>query len=237
MQRHSMRLKAWVVMVAIAIVAICCAVVTHVEGALGNAIAIVVSCAACLTYKRYSELLAVRRASGLTTSRSEKRRLFVKSAAISLVVIGLSDAAFLAGYYGFLKFADAIVSESHWSPYIDPAYMLAAAIVGGSLALRVASSLRSTLWQSQGNSLLGSRGWLKLLPVLVALFIFITLGAVEMRERWKFCTMMARYHGGPQALADGQKKAALHAWLKRWYEEASVRPWRPIHPDVVPRSL
>ena len=43
--RHAVRFKAWSIMVAVAIVAICCSVATHVECALGNAIAIIVACA------------------------------------------------------------------------------------------------------------------------------------------------------------------------------------------------
>lgn len=49
--------------------------------------------------------------------------------------------------------------------------------------------------------------------------------------------MMADYHAGPQALADGPEKAALHAWLKGWYERAAVRPWLPTHPVRVPSGL
>jgi hypothetical protein len=47
--RHAVRFKAWSVMVAVAVVAICCSVATHVESAVSNAIAIILACAACLT--------------------------------------------------------------------------------------------------------------------------------------------------------------------------------------------
>lgn len=58
-----------------------------------------------------------------------------------------------------------------------------------------------------------------------------------MRERYTFCRMMADYHAGPEARADGPKKAALHGWLRRWYKQAAIRPWLPIHPDRLPRNL
>jgi hypothetical protein len=73
--------------------------------------------------------------------------------------------------------------------------------------------------------------------VFVAALVALALGLEEMRERWSFCTMMAEYHGGPRAREDGPSKAAVHAWLKRWYDEAALRPWRPIHPDKVPSEL
>jgi hypothetical protein len=97
-QRHAMRFKAWSIMVAIAVLAIGCSVVTHAESALGNAVAIIVACAACLTYKKYFESLAHRQTRGLTTSEKEKRILLATSATIAVTIMGLSDAAFMTGY-------------------------------------------------------------------------------------------------------------------------------------------
>ena len=110
-------------------------------------------------------------------------------------------------------------------------------VIGVMLALRVASCLRRTLLANQsvlsGRPTEGSRLW----PVIVTLLILLVLGLENWREQWAFCTMMADYHAGPEARADGPKKAALHAWLKHWYEKAALRPWLPIDPDHIPPEL
>jgi hypothetical protein len=49
--------------------------------------------------------------------------------------------------------------------------------------------------------------------------------------------MMAECHGSPQVEIDVPNKTAFHAWLKRWYERATIRPWLPVHPDHIPPGL
>jgi hypothetical protein len=237
MRQHALHVKAWSLMVAVAIVAVCCAAAVHVEMAPRYAIAMVMSSAAFLSRRRYSEALALRRASGLTTSWRQKLPLIVASTTIAVLVIGLSDMAFLSAYYGFLKLANELILCSHWSPYDDPIYMGTGVIIGLSLALGVATSLRRTIWPHERASPGLTRGWQKLWPVFVAALVALALGLEEVRERWSFCTMMAEYHGGPRAREDGPSKTAVHAWLKRWYDEAALRPWRAIHPDKVPSEL
>jgi hypothetical protein len=223
-------------MVAVAILAVCLAA-TRAESAPGAAIAIIGTCVSYLAYKRYSDAMSLRLARGLTTSRSQKAGLLLASATIASAVIGLSDIAFLIGYYGYLKLAHETVVRSHWTPDRDPSYMATGMIIGVILALGVASSLRRTVCSQKRTESGHPRRWLKLWPVGLVILIGASWGAEEMRERYSFCRMMADYHAGPKAKADGLKNAALHAWLKQWYERAAIRPWLPIHPSRVPPGL
>jgi hypothetical protein len=237
MRQFALRLKAWSLMVGVAIVAVCCAAKVHVESAPGYAIALIASSTAFLAHNTYADALGQRRARGLATSRPQNAALLLASSMIALLVIGLSDMAFIAGYYGFLKVVSEVVVESHWTSYYDPVYMVTGVVIGVILALGVASSLRRTIWPFERVVQTRPHWWLALWPVVVAALVALALGLEELRERWEFCTMMAHYHTGPLARADGPEKAAFHAWLKRWYEEAALRPWRPIHPDQLPPGL
>lgn len=229
-------IKAWTLMVAVAIVAVSLAA-ARAESAPSAAIAIVGGCISYLAYKRYTEAVSLRRASGLTTSPSRKMGMFLASVTVAAVVIGLSDIGFLTGYYGFMKIAYNIVVMSHWTPYDDAGFMATGGMIGVVLALCVASSLRRTVCSHQRTEPGQPRRWLKLWPVGLVMLIGASLVAEEMRERYAFCRMMAEYHAGPEAKADGLKKAALHAWLKRWYERAAIRPWLPVHPRHLPPGL
>jgi hypothetical protein len=140
-------IRSWSIMVAVAIVALLLAAV-RVESAPGSGIAIVLSCIGYLAYKRYSESVAPRLAGGATISRSRKAGLILSSSALAATIIGLSDLAFLAGYYGFLRIAYEVVVMSHWTPYRDPGYMGLGVVIGGILALSVAWSLRHFVWSN-----------------------------------------------------------------------------------------
>jgi len=213
------------IMVVVAIVSITLAA-SNAESAPGAAIATVIACISYLGYKRYSAAVIRRQAHDLTIGPRQKAFLLLTSAIFSASVVGLSDIALLIGYFGSLKIADGLVVMSHWTPYGDPGFMAAGGGIGGVLALSVASSLRRTIDRA---NLSHSRRWLSLWPVGLVIFLGTVLGAAEMRERYSFCQMMAAYHAGPEARAEGPKTAKKHAWLKRWYERASIRPWLPIH--------
>jgi hypothetical protein len=228
-----LQLKAWSIMVAVAVVAVICAA-ARIDSAPRAAVAIVGSCFVVLASKHYSETVALRRASGLTTNRPKKAGLLLVSASIAAAIVGLSDVAFLAGYYGYLKIASEAVVRSHWTPYKDSGHMATGGIIGLILALRVASSLRQTIWLQERDATRSPRRFLKLWPVVVAVLIILALGVEKMYQRWRFCTMMAEYHASPEAHRDVPNKAALHAWLKLWYEKAALRPWLPIDPDIPP---
>jgi hypothetical protein len=167
--------------------------------------------------------------------RRHRAALALASAGIAAWIIGASDLAFLAGYYGFLRLAYQTVVMSHWTPYGDPGYLGMAAVIGVVLALPVTSSLRGALWPPGKPSL--PRRRLKRWPFAVGICVGSLLIADEMRERYSFCRMMAAYHASPEARADAPNQAALHDWLRRWYEQAAIRPWLPIHPDRIPPDL
>jgi hypothetical protein len=236
MRRSGAALKAWTLMVAVAIVAVSLAA-ARTESAPSAGIAIVGGCTSYLAYNRYTEAVSLRRATGLTTSPLQRAGMFFASVTIAAVVIGLSDIAFLTGYYGYLKIAVQIVVTSHWTPYHDPGHMATGGIIGVIVALWVASSLRRTVCSHQRTESGQLRRWLKLWPVGLVMLIGASLGTEEMRERYSFCRKIAEYQAAQEAKADGLKKAALHVWLKRWYERAAIRPWLPVHPERIPPGL
>jgi hypothetical protein len=217
-------------MVAVAIVAVSLAA-ARAESAPIAGITIVGSCVCYLAYKRYSEVVALRVARGLMTNGPQKVTLLLSSVIVAAVIIGLSDVAFLAGYYGYLRVADKTVRMSHWTPYHDPGYMSTGVIIGVILALCVASSLRHTIWPLERAESRHPRRWIKLWPVVVAALIALALGADEMRERREFCAMMVDYHADRERAASDAKSASLHAGLKRWYRYTMWRPWLPVHPE------
>jgi hypothetical protein len=234
MRLHGAGIRSYSIMVAVAILALLLAAV-RVECAPGSGIAIVVSCIGYLAYKRYSEAVATRLAGGATISRSRKAGLVLSSITLAATIIGLSDFAFLAGYYGFLKVAYEAVVMSHWTPYDDPNYIGIGVVIGVPLALCVASSLRHLVWSPEATRT--AFRWLKLWPVALTVCVGSLLVAEKLRERYWFCRMMADYHAGTEARADYPNRAELHDWLKRWYEQAAIRPWLPVHPDRVPKNL
>ena len=236
MRRLGVRFKAWTLLVAVAIVAVLLAAARGESGP-GTMIAIIGACICYLAYERYAEVVSLRRARGLTTSRSQKAFLILASAIIAVSVIGLSDIAFLAGYCGFLKVAYETVVVSHWTPYNDSGYMGIGVVIGVVFALAVASCLRRNVWTEDRTVSRFPGRWLKLWPAILAVLITLALGLEEMRQRWRFCTMMADYHASAEWRAANPKKAALHALLKRWYQKVALRPWLPIHPDQIRPEL
>jgi hypothetical protein len=234
MRRPGKHFKAWSLMIAVAMMAVSLAAV-QVRIAPSAGLAIIGSCAGYLAYQRYSESVTQREAGGLTTGPARKAWLLLVSGAVAAIIIGLSDLAFLAGYYGFLRMAFEVIVVSHWSPYGDPEYMCMGGVLGVTLALLVASSLRRTIWSREWVGSKQIRRWLELWPVVIAGLVGLTLGIDEMRERWKFCSTMVVYHTREEIIAHDAKTAALHASLKDWYRYTTWRPWLPIHPESPPR--
>lgn len=236
MRSPGLVLKTWALMTAVAIAAVSLAVV-RVDSAPSAAVAIVGVCIIVLACRRYSEAVARMQAGGAMPGRLRKAGIALASATLAAATIGLSDLAFLAGYLGFLRAAYETVVASHWTPYDDGGYQLTGMIIGVSLALSVASSLRNTVWSPV--SARPSRPWRRLWPIALALCIGGLLFVNVMRERYSTCRRMADYHADHPALPNGPnpKTAARHAWLKRWYERAAIRPWLPVHPDRIPPEL
>ena len=71
---------------------------------------------------------------------------------IAVLIMGLSDAAFMSGYYGFLKVGSRVFVGAGRSPHDDPVCIIMGGGVGAILALGVASWLRSTVWPLEGAS-------------------------------------------------------------------------------------
>ncbi len=227
-------LRTWSLMAAVAVVGVCLAA-AHPQSAPSAAIAIVGGCVTALACRRYDQAVNLREARGSMPGRWHRVALALASAGLAVLIIGSSDLAFLAGYFGFMRLAYHTVVMSHWSPYDDPGFMGLATVIGLFLTLPVASSLRAALWPPGGPSVTGRR--LTRWPFALAACVGCLLIADEMRERCSFCRFMAAYHAGPMARADGPKKAALHEWLRDWYERALIRPWLPLHPDRLPPGL
>ncbi|MHC5539025.1 hypothetical protein ACYOEI_12475 [Singulisphaera rosea] len=236
MQRAKQGVKAWSLMAAVAIVAVVLAA-ARPDSAPGAAVAIVGACIAYLAFKTYAERISLRQAQGLSTSRWLKICLGFSSSATAILILGLSDLAFLIGYFGFLKIASEVVVSSHWTPYADAGYMLTGGLFGMIFALVVASTLRRRTRSQPDPDSSRPRRWAGLWPIGLVLLLGAALVAEELRQRYSFCRMMAEYHAGPEAKADGLANAATHAWLKQWYERAAIRPWLPIHPSQVPTGM
>jgi hypothetical protein len=105
-------------------------------------ICVFAACAWYLASKRFAETMLRRETSGLTTTRVQRICILVGSGCLAVAVIGLPDAAFLAGYHGYLKAIRAMRIESHWTPDYDPWHMTAGAAIGIISALYVASMVR-----------------------------------------------------------------------------------------------
>ena len=145
MRMPRIRFRLWWLLVAVAIVSVCFAA-ARAETGPGTAVAIVVASVSCLAYTRYSEAVALRKVRGLATSRSRKAALLLVSAIIAAAFIGLSDIAFLAGYYVYMEYSRYIDGTCHWSGYREPDELAVGVSIGFILALCVASFMRHTFW-------------------------------------------------------------------------------------------
>src|SRR3954468_21518681 len=56
----------------------------------------------------------------------------MSSVAIAAAVIGLSDLAFLAGYFGNMEIADIRSMSAHWTSYEEPDYVATGVCASGS---------------------------------------------------------------------------------------------------------
>jgi hypothetical protein len=183
-----------------------------------------------LAYNRYSEAVARTKERGITTGRTQMAKLLLGSGAVAAAIIGLSDVAFLAGYFGYMKAIDGIQRRSHWTPYYDTVHISAGILFGLTLALCVAHAMRRTAWPYEREASRSPYSWLRLWPVFISVFIALVLGLMEMRQRWQFCSMMVAYHADGEQAARDADASSMHAKLKRWYSHTMWRPWLPIHP-------
>ncbi len=148
------RLKLWWLMAVVAIAAVACAVGRE-HGGLAAGAALVCACIIALASIRYADFMGLREVQGLATSRTRKALIALNAMVVAVLVIGLSDLAFLAGYFGYMKLFPRI--SSRWTQYDDPSWMAMSAAAGTALAVRVAIALRRRLWSLQ--SITPKRGW------------------------------------------------------------------------------
>jgi hypothetical protein len=167
--------KSWWLLAIVAVVAVSLAA-TRVESAPGAGIAIVGSSIGYLAYKAFLKALALRRARAMETSRSRRAGLFLLSTLKAVVIIGLSDAMFLAGFYGYMKVVNQVVLRSHWRSNLDPGCLRTATALGLFLALYTASRLGSAIWPEMGATSKTSRRWLTIVSGLP----LVVLGSLEM---------------------------------------------------------
>jgi hypothetical protein len=163
MRRSGLEIKVGSLKAAVAIAAVDLA--TPFESAHVAMIGTITACIAYLAYNRYSEAVSPRQTSGLRTAPARKAGILLSSAAVALVVVGLSDLAFLIGYYVFLKAADGIVRTSHWSAFMDPDYIAMGVVIGSALALWVALCLRRAVYAHDRPASWRTWRWLKLRPL------------------------------------------------------------------------
>ncbi|APW61551.1 hypothetical protein [Paludisphaera borealis] len=166
-QRLGVRLKLWWLMAAVAVAAVLCAVARKEGSPIAGAV-IVGTCVLVLAYKRFSEALALRRSEGLTTSRPRKVWAALNAVCVAVMVIGLSDLAFLVGYSGYMALSSR---SSHWSPYDDEAWIAMGAAAGTTLAVRVAVALRRRFWPQRPPALRRSNWLLEFACAVTALVI------------------------------------------------------------------
>ncbi len=232
-----LRITIRTLMVTVAIVAVTLAT-THVENDRIIGTLIVVASVGYLAHIRYCESISLRQRSGVTSNSSQKFGVLVASIILATVVIGLSDLAWLTGYFGYLRVADALFETCHGAPSTSPVGMIQGWIIGGFLAVGVASCLRRTVWIHDRPESWHARRRLKLWwPVGLSIMIGVFLIGDHAWNHCPFCTMMAHYHARPEALAVGSRKATLHAWLKRWHKHAAFRPWLPDYPRRLPPGM
>jgi hypothetical protein len=135
-------------MAFIAIVALGFAL-SRVDAAPAVSFCVFAACTWYLAGRRYAEALARRAAEGASISRSQGARIAARCAVGAALVIGLPDAAFLGGFYGYMvviRHAVASVQPGRpWDPQLDLAHVLIGALIGIAATLCVASVMRRGL--------------------------------------------------------------------------------------------
>jgi hypothetical protein len=103
------------------------------------------ACSWYLATRRYAEALARRTAEGTSIGPSQKARIAARCGIGAALAIGLPDAAFLGGYYGYMAVIRTINVTSHWRPDLEPEHILGGALIGIAAALYVAAIMRCGL--------------------------------------------------------------------------------------------
>jgi hypothetical protein len=141
------RLTLGRLMAAIAIVALGFAV-SRVDAAPAVSLCVFAGCTWYLASRRYTEALARRATEKAVLSPIRKVRIAAWCALTAAIAIGLPDAAFLGGFYGYMAVVRRITlreTDVHWAPELDPGAILTGALIGIASALYVAAIMRGGL--------------------------------------------------------------------------------------------
>ncbi len=142
------RLTLGWMMAAIAIVALVLAV-SRVDAAPAISLCVFTGCTWYLANRRYTEALARIAADGAAPGPAGKAELAARCALTAAIAIGLPDAAFLGGLYGYMAVVRRVAAVDprwwRWRPDLDPTHILIGAIVGVAAALYVAAIMRHDL--------------------------------------------------------------------------------------------
>jgi hypothetical protein len=138
MGQQRSRLTLGRLMAAIGIVALGFAM-SRVDAAPAVSVCVFAACTWYLANRRYTEALAQRTAEGTEISLSQKTRIAVRCTITAAFAIGLPDAAFLAGLYGYMAVIRQIADlNGRWRPDLELEHILFGALVGAGAALSVA---------------------------------------------------------------------------------------------------
>lgn len=118
---------------------------SRVDAAPAVSLCVFAGCTWYLAHRRYAEALARRDAEGDSIPSRSKARLVARCLVGAALAIGLPDAAFLGGYYGYMAAIRSIIIRSHWSPDLEPEHILGGALIGIAAALYVAAIMRRGL--------------------------------------------------------------------------------------------
>jgi hypothetical protein len=167
MGERNRRLTLGRMMAVIGIVALGFAM-TRVEAAPAVSLCVFAACTWYLAGRRFAETMARRAAEGAETSPGRKARIAARCAAVAALAIGLPDAAFLGGYYGYMAVVRRFAAYNRWSPDLEPEHILIGALIGIAAALYVAAIMRRgfrpTARKKRSSSTAASREPIRALP-------------------------------------------------------------------------
>lgn len=148
MQRPRLRLEIRGIMAAVAVSALVLGVY-RADVAPTVSVSLIVGSTLVLAYKRYSDGVAERGKGKQVTTRSQRIALLLTSLIVAVTIIGLSDAAFLAGYFGY----SVLMAEAGFGyrnvllrHQYEVSQLLIGAMFGLIMALTVAYALRLLIW-------------------------------------------------------------------------------------------
>jgi hypothetical protein len=149
MQPPRIRLEIRGIMAAVAVSALLLWVCRADLPPIIAAIFFIVGPALALTWKRYSDALAQPLNAKQVTTRKQKITLLLTSFTVAVTVIGLSDFAFLVGYFGY----SVLMAEAGFGyrnvllrHQYEVSQLLIGAMFGLIMALTVAYALRLLIW-------------------------------------------------------------------------------------------